>query len=49
MSHADVPAHPQTDDQALTHERGVDERLIKTVLKAGGILFLLFILAVSLL
>ena len=49
MSHADVPAHPQNDDQALALERAIDQRLIKIVLKTGGILFLLFIVAISLL
>lgn len=48
MSHPDVPT-PPSDDRALPTERAIDERLIKLVLKAGGVLFLLFILAVALL
>lgn len=49
MSNADVPAQHHDADRALATERAIDERLIKTVLKAGGILFLIFIIAVFLL
>lgn len=45
MSHSNVPA--QTPSNALQAERALDDRLLTVVLKAGGVLFLLFIVAVT--
>ncbi len=47
MMQSTVPAQPQSAEVTLTTERNLDVRLIKMVIKAGGLLFLAFIVALA--
>ena len=48
MTETTTPAQREGADIALSVERALDQRLLKNVLTAGGTLFLIFIIAVSL-